>query len=210
MHSNKTFNIMNLININIERGIQMNDTKNLESEDWGYSLENETWESLKKKGTAEIVSHMNLWLQFGNTMESIMENLGAGSRTASRYLAKRGYRYNGREYVLKDQEQKEKQQIIEPETKKKIVPDTKKQSEPKEPTVKTQPVSTTDISLQVYADVHNTLRQLNITDYVRTSLSYAKETQGRLDQFLKDKPLLKKQDFITHAIEDAINKYDSK
>lgn len=61
--------------------------------------------------------------------------------------------------------------------------------------------------LHIYVDIHNQLMKIDTSDYVRTSLSLAKETNGRLNDFLKQYKLLNKQDVITIAIEEFMSKY---
>ena len=156
----------------------------------------ETWDQLKMLGVEGIVKYFNDLLGKGNTIEDIMTTLGAARKTGSRYLGKRGYRYNGTQFVPKEGEDLP------------MVTDTPAPSQkiaPVKPKTTKQPIM--DVSLRVYADVHETLSRLDTTDYVRTSISLAKETNQKLGQFLKDKPLLKKQDFITHALELAMGKY---
>lgn len=62
--------------------------------------------------------------------------------------------------------------------------------------------------IDLYQDLHNMLIKLDMGDYVRTSISFSKDTEKHLKDFLKAYPLVNKQDFITYAIEQAIAKYN--
>jgi hypothetical protein len=64
-----------------------------------------------------------------------------------------------------------------------------------------------DDNMEVYSHIHSKLKHINTDEYVRTSLSLAKETNEELNRFLSNYKLLNKQDVITVAIAELLDKY---
>ncbi len=144
-----------------------------------------TWEDFKALDLLEQVQTINTLLEQGHSMPLISDSIGANRSTIGAYFKKQGYKRIGDTFVpIGD--------VLEP--------------------VQAKPVSKKQASknkaLEVYSDVHNIMIDIDTDTFVRTSISLAKSTNDKLDIFLKDLKLLKKQDIITVALEQFISKYN--
>ena len=146
-------------------------------------------EDLKALDILEQVQTINTLLEQGHSIPSISDSIHTDRTTIARHFKKQGYKRIGNEFVAIED-------VLEPVqakvTTKKITP--KQASKNK--------------ALEVYSDVHNIMIDIDTDNYVRTSISLAKSTNDKLDVFLKDLKLLKKQDIITVALEQFISKYN--
>lgn len=64
-----------------------------------------------------------------------------------------------------------------------------------------------DDNMEVYSHIHSRLKSINTEEYVRTSLSLSKEVNEELNRFLSNYKLLNKQDVITVAIAELLDRY---
>lgn len=67
-----------------------------------------------------------------------------------------------------------------------------------------------DDNMEVYSHIHSKLKHINTDEYVRTSLSLSKEINDELNAFLRNYKLLNKQDVITVALAELLDKYREK
>lgn len=155
-----------------------------------------TWDDFKILELTEQVKIINELMAKGHSIPQISDSIGAFRTTIGSYFKKNGYKRVGDEY--KPVESQKQANTDAPK---------KKDQESKEkPQIKAKQLEKNK-ALEVYADVHNTLINIDTDDYVRTSISLAKSTNTKLDTFLKGLKLLNKQDVITVALEEFIAKY---
>lgn len=156
-----------------------------------------TWDDFKVLELTEQVRIINELMAKGHSIPQISESVGAYRTTIGSHFKKNGYNRIGDEYKpVWDAKQ------VDPGTPK------KKDQEQKEKSQQKAKQLDKNKALEVYADVHNIIVNIDTDDYVRTSISLAKSTNAKLDAFLKGLKLLNKQDVITVALEEFIAKYN--
>lgn len=155
-----------------------------------------TWDDFKALELDEQVKIINELMAEGHTIPQISDSIGTFRTTIGSHFRKNGYKRIGNEY-----------KAVEGEKQAHTDAPKKKDQEPKEKPQQKVKQLDKNKALEVYADVHNIIVNIDTDDYVRTSISLAKSTNAKLDAFLKGLKLLNKQDVITVALEEFIAKY---
>ena len=156
-----------------------------------------TWDDFKTLEITEQVKIINELMAKGYTIPQISDSLETFRTTIGNHFKRNGYKRIGDEYIAV-----ESQKQADTDTPKK-----KDQESKEKPQQKAKQLDKNK-ALEVYADVHNIIVNIDTDDYVRTSISLAKSTNAKLDAFLKGLKLLNKQDVITVALEEFIAKYN--
>lgn len=147
----------------------------------------QTWQDFKILDTQEQVSIINELLNNGHTVPQIMESLGADRSTLGSHFKKLGYKRIGNEYKAIEGE------IEAPRATAEAKPKEKKQDRKK--------------TLEIISDVYNSLEAIGDDEYIRTSISLAKSVNDELDVFVKQLRVINKQDLVSVALKEFMDKY---
>lgn len=164
---------------------------------------NEKWNMFLKvpvKQQAELIESTIAQGIFSDS--TLKEVTGQNKEFILNHFKKKGYELKGNHFIKVNKDIPEESVRDQDEVLKKINEDIKRNQKSE-----VVPVENNMDELKVYSDVHNILKDVDMTEYIRTSMSFAKQTQNRLDDFLMEYKLLKKQDIITAAIESFLNQY---
>lgn len=145
---------------------------------------------------------VNELLSEGYTQKAICESIGANKTYISTHLKRRGYTLDQSINQFVPMTEENKPQELKKKEAKKNIP-TKK----KEPTGAKIEANTGMSPAQLYGEFHTILHDVDTSEYIRTSMSFAKCTNEKLNEFLKVYKLLDKQDVITVALEMFLEKY---
>lgn len=157
----------------------------------------ETLEDFIKFSVPEQVEMVNQLIQEGHSTAKVSTSLGADRTTIGNRFKKFGYRLIENLWMLQEGQEEPPKTAQEPK---------KVEQQPKQQVAKKNPRME---ALEVYIKVHDIIVDIDVDDYDRTSISLAKSTNKKLNEFLTRYPLLTKQDYITYALEKALSE-DSK
>lgn len=159
-----------------------------------------SWTDFKQLDPAQQVDKINGLLREGHTVKDIMEGAGADRTTLGAHFRRMGYKRIDNQFMPVQAEIKQNKAIEKQ-------PEQAQEQKAQEGSAARKHLDKSQV-LKICADVHSIMIDIDTTDYDRTSISIAKSTNKKLDQFVKDLKILKKQDVITVAIEEFLSKYN--
>lgn len=158
-------------------------------------METLNWEEFTSQSVEEQVNQVNEIIKSNQkmTVNDISEKVFNQSKSMlSKHMTSMGYSFKGRQYVI--DANKSNQMITDNYTSNNISSNVNKSNQM--------------ITLNMYSAINEILVELDTKETERATVKIAKDTSDKLDEFLKQHKILKKQDVISVAIELFLNKFN--
>lgn len=153
------------------------------------------WEEIISKPIEEQVEIINKVIQSNSkmTISDISKNIfNQPESMVSKHLTSNGYSYRNKQYAVnpKKSNQKITENVYMNEENKKVIN------------------SKDMITLNMYSLINEILVDMDSKETDRATIKISKETSKKLEVFLKEHKILKKQDIMSVAIELFLNHFD--